>query len=49
MLGILREPAVTRQYAADISRISSTIEYPQARRAHRSSQVPVIIALTFTA
>jgi hypothetical protein len=49
MPGTFRGPAVTRQYAADISRISSTFEYPQARRAHRSSQMPGIIALTFTA
>jgi hypothetical protein len=49
MLGMLRGPAVTRQYATDISRISSTAEYPQARRTHWPSQVPAIIALTFTA
>jgi len=48
MLGILRGPAATRQYATDISRISSAIEYPQARRAYWSSQASVIIALTFT-
>jgi hypothetical protein len=46
---MLREPTVTRQYATGISRISSAIEYPEARGAYRSSQVPVIIALTFTA
>jgi hypothetical protein len=49
MPGMLRGPAVTRQYETDISRISSAIEYPQARRAYWSSQVPVIIALTFMA
>jgi hypothetical protein len=49
MPGRLRGPAVTRQYATDISRISSTIEYLQAGRARWPGQVPVIIALTFTA
>jgi hypothetical protein len=49
MPGMFRGPAVTRQYVADISRIKSEIEYPRARRAHGSSQVPAIIALTFTA
>jgi len=49
MPGMLRRPAVKRQYATDISRISSAIEYPRSRRAHRPSQVPAIIALTFTA
>jgi hypothetical protein len=34
MPGMLREAAVTRQYATGISRISSTIEYLQARRAY---------------
>ena len=49
MPGMLKDPAVTRQYATGISRVSSAIEYLQARRAHWSGQVPVIIALTFTA
>jgi hypothetical protein len=49
MPGMLKDPAVTRQYATGISRINSAIEYLQARRAHWSSQMPVIIALTFTA
>jgi hypothetical protein len=48
MPGIFRGTAVTRQYATDI-RIGSTIEYPRARIVHWPSQVPVIIALTFTA
>ena len=42
-------PAVVRQYATDISRISSAIEYPRASRAHRPSRTPGIIALTLTA
>jgi len=49
MLGMFGEPAVTRQYVADVSRISSATEYPRARRAHGFSQVSPIIALTFTA
>jgi hypothetical protein len=49
MPGMLRGPVVTRQHSADISRINSTIEYPQAKRAHWPSQVPAIIALTITA
>jgi len=46
---VFRGTAVTRQYAVDISRISSAIEPPQARRAPSSSRVTGIIALTFTA
>jgi hypothetical protein len=49
MLSTFRSPAVTRRYAADISRIISKIEYPRAGRAYRHSQVTGIIALTFTA
>jgi hypothetical protein len=49
MPGMLKDPAVTRQYATGISRTSSAIEYLQARRAHWPSQIPAIIALTFTA
>jgi len=40
---------MTRQYAVDISRISSAIEHPQARRVHWPSQSSGIIVLTFTA
>jgi hypothetical protein len=49
MPGMLGEAAVTRQYAASISRISGMTEYLEVRRAHWPSHVTVIIALTFTA
>jgi hypothetical protein len=49
MLRMFRRPTIIRRYAADISRISSVIEYPRARRADWSSRMPGIIALTFTA
>jgi len=42
-------PVVTRQYATDISRTSSVIEYPPVRRVHWPSRVPAIIVLTFMA
>ena len=49
MPGTFRLTAVTRQYATDISRISSKVVSAHARRTPWSSQVPGIIALTFTA
>lgn len=49
MPGTFRLTAVTRQYATDISRMSSEAVSEHARRAPWSSQVPGIIALTFTA
>jgi hypothetical protein len=49
MPGTFGGTAVTRQYATDISRISSEVAPTYARRAPWSSQVTGIIALTFTA
>ena len=49
MPGTFRLTAVTRQYAIDISRISSEVVSINARRAPWSSQITGIIALTFTA
>jgi len=43
------KPAVTRQHAAAIRRISSVIECSEVKRVHRTSQASGIIALTFTA
>jgi hypothetical protein len=49
MPGTFRGPVATRQYATEIRRTSSVIGCPEVRRAHRTGQLPGIIALTFTA